>query len=246
MWRSLCWLLAWTICVLYPNPVHLVGSLHRAWSPPMDGNAVQRLAATLPDDPHMLETMVNTTLVRYAVPWQTYGVPWYFPIPSEVLERGEGDCQAQAVVLASLLRAKGIPARLVGSFDHLWVDYPGKVGTPSEQMAVAIVAQQPDGHYRFQYPAMIDWRASWEIERAYFWDAMPQGRVVLLVAGWIVWALRRPVANGTRTVRRWTEAIARWQWPMGRSMTHASSRWRTWLVQCHLVKKQCMGEKSNG
>jgi hypothetical protein len=85
---------------LYPNPLMLYTSAQRAWSPPIDPQTVRHLAATLPDDPHLIEAAVNTTLVPYTVPWQTHGVPWYFPNAAEVLEQGQGDCQGRAVVLA--------------------------------------------------------------------------------------------------------------------------------------------------
>lgn len=192
MTRRSRWLvLLWTLLVLYPNPQRLLVSVPRVWSPSVDAAAVRELAATLPDDPRAIEAFVNTTLVPYAVPWQTYGVPWYVPTVSEVLAEGQGDCQARAIVLASLLEAKGIPATFVGSFDHLWVDYPGKQPTPIENASVAIVAQEPDGAYRFRWPEVIDWRTSWAIERAYFWDAMPGERLALLLAGWLLIGLRR-------------------------------------------------------
>lgn len=183
--RNTALLIVWTLLALYPNVGKLSVSVQRAWSPPVDPHVVQDLAATLPDDPHAIETAVNTSLVRYAVPWQTYGVPWYFPTPREVLAHGEGDCQARAVVLASILRAKGIPATFAGSFDHLWIDYPGKLATTGENRAVAIGEQQPNGLYRLRWPAQFDWRTSWAIERAYFWDTMPPSRITLLVLGWI-------------------------------------------------------------
>lgn len=192
MSRGSGWLLLlWTLLVLYPDPQRLIVSVPRAWTPLVDAAAVHELAATLPDDPRAIEAFVNTSLVPYAVPWQTYGIPWYVPTVSEVLAHGQGDCQARAIVLASLLEAKGIPATFVGSFDHLWVDYPGKQATPIENASVAIVAQQPDGAYRFRWPEVIDWRASWAIERAYFWDAMPGERMALLLAGWLLIGLRR-------------------------------------------------------
>jgi hypothetical protein len=185
MHRRTAWLaLLWTLFALYPNPTLLFTAIKHAWSPVIDPDAVRQLAATLPDDPRAIEAAVNSTLVPYAVPWQTYGVPWYFPTTQEVLAAGQADCQGRAVVLASLLRAKGIPATLVGSFDHLWVDYPGKHATPLESKAVVIAAQQPDGSYKLQWPQLVAWRQSWEIERAYFWDAMPIGRRLLLVVGW--------------------------------------------------------------
>jgi hypothetical protein len=179
-------LLLWTLLVLYPNPFMLYVSAQRAWSPPIDLQIGRQLAASLPDDPRAIEAAVNTTLVPYAVPWETHGVPWYFPSAAEVLEQGRGDCQARAVVLASILHAKGIPSRFVGSFDHLWVDYPGKRPTALENAASAVATQQADGSYRFNWPQLVDWRKSWEIERAYFWDAMPAWRCWLLLSGWLL------------------------------------------------------------
>ena len=195
-------LLIWTLFALYPNPYMLVVSAWRAWSPPVDTQAVRQLADALPDNPRAIEAAVNTRLVAYAVPWQTYGVPWYFPTAAEVLARGEGDCEGQAVVLASILRSKGIPARFVGSLDHLWVDYPGKRANAYENAQVALASQQPDGSYRLRWPSLVNWRRSWEIERAYFWDAMPIWRRWLLIGGWLLiglsWRLRGRLAPVTR------------------------------------------------
>ncbi len=188
-------MLLWTLFVLYPNPLKLVVSLQRAWNPPVDPVAVHELAAGLPDDPKRIEALVNSSIVPYAVPWQTYGVPWYFPTPAEVLAAGQGDCQARAVVLASLLRANGIPATFVGSLDHLWVDYPGKQPTALENMHVALAVQHDDAAYRFNWPGNIDWRQSWMIERAYFWDAMPIWRRALLLGGWIAISIRGAVGR---------------------------------------------------
>jgi len=179
------------LLVLYPDPARLASSIGRAWSPPVDPLAVRELAAQLPDDPAQIERIVNSTLVPYAVPWETYSVPWYFPTPREVLEHGEGDCQARAVVFASILRAKGIPARFAGSFDHLWVEYPGKQPTELENAALVLAVQQDDGGYSFRLPHLVDWRASWAIERAYFLDAMPVSRAGLLLGGWAL-ILARP------------------------------------------------------
>lgn len=212
--RRTPWLaLLWTLLVLYPNPVRLAVAIQHAWSPPIDPHAVQALAATLPSDPRAIEAAVNSRIVPYAVPWQTYGVPWYFPTPSEVLARGEGDCQARAVVLASLLHAKGYPATLIGSFDHLWVDYPGKHETLLERAEIAIAQQDASGSYRFRWPQLVEWQRSWQIEREYFWDRMPQGRLWLLLGGWaslIVWRIGA-VSQILALLRRWragTPAIA--------------------------------------
>lgn len=189
--RTIAFVVAWTVIVLYPNVAMLFISAGRAWSPPVDPAAVQAVAATLPDDPRAIEAAVNSTIVPYAVPWQTYGVPWYFPTAQEVLERGEGDCQARAVVLASILRAKGIPAHFVGSFDHLWIEYPGKQPTSQENASVAFISQTPDAEYEVQMPTSLDLRESWQIERAYFLDAMPTSRAGALVLGWFMIAQRQ-------------------------------------------------------
>ena len=195
-------LVLWTLFVLYPNPRLLGVSISRAWSPPVQPEAVRALAATLPDDPRAVEAYVNDHLISYAVPWQTHGVPWYFPTVAEALERGAGDCQARAIVLASILRAKGIPARLVGSLDHLWVDYPGKHDNAIENDAIALATQQDDGRYELRWPRLVEWRKSWEIERAYFWDPAPGWRVARLVAGWLLIARLRLRGIGTFAARR--------------------------------------------
>jgi len=53
-------------------------------------------------------------------------MPWYCPTIKKVLERGEGDCKARALVLASVLEAKNIPYQVHSSPIHVWVDYEGK------------------------------------------------------------------------------------------------------------------------
>jgi len=201
-------LLLWALLVLYPNPYSLYVSAQRAWSPPIDTSAVAELARKLPNDPGAIEAAVRTRIVAYAVPWETYALPWYFPSVGEVLAQGQGDCEAQAIVFASILRAKGIPARIVGSFDHMWVEYPRKRPNAAENAAVAIATQRPDGSYQFHWPKLVDWQKSWAIERAYFWDPMPTGRRWLLGAGWLVIAL-------WGRAKRWRLG---WRWPeLGRS-----------------------------
>jgi hypothetical protein len=200
MWRWVI-LSLWTLLAFYPNPLMLYTSAQRAWSPPIDSQVVRQIAARLPDDPRAIEAAVNTKLVPYAVPWETQGVPWYFPDAAEVLESGQGDCQGRAVVLASILQAKGIPYRFVGSFDHLWLDYPGKHATVLENHKAAVVTQQPDGKYHFKWPQLISWQQSWEIERAYFWDKMPAWRCWILLGGWLLLGFGR---NSWRSRIRWS------------------------------------------
>ena len=139
-------------------------------------------ADELPDDPSYIERRVLDGYVPYAVPWQTVGVPWYFPTTGEVVARGRGDCQARMLVLASILEAKGIPYRLEASLDHIWVWYPGKEPTAMENGAIAMMSEE-NGVRDLRLPKEWDWRESYRIEKDYFWDTMPAGRKLVLFAG---------------------------------------------------------------
>lgn len=182
--------LAWTVVALYPDPTVLALSIRNAWSPVIDPEVVRAWAVTLPRNPRAIEDAVLTR-IAYAVPWETDGVPWTFPTPAEVFARGSGDCQARAVVLASVFEALGMPYRLEASFDHIWVDYPGRKGKGIERPERAFVRRAPTERgwaSRLDLPEM-DWAESWRIEREYFWDPAPAWRLLLLVAGWAALAL---------------------------------------------------------
>lgn len=170
--------LLWIILVLYPNPLLLTRSIVHAVNPPVDPAAVQAWAKELPDDPALIEQQVLGLHVPYSVPWQTYGVPWYYPTTREVVAAGQGDCQARMLVLASILEAKGIPYRLEASIDHIWVEYSGKQSNELENQDLAVLQ---DGKLRL--PERWDWRQSYQIEKDYFWDTMPLHRKLLLFGG---------------------------------------------------------------
>lgn len=176
----------WVLVVLYPNPALLARSVSHALNPRVDPDAVRLWAEALPDDPASIERQVLDRYVPYAVPWQTHGVPWYFPTTGEVVAQGRGDCQARMLVLASILEAKGLPYRLRASFDHIWVEYPQKQPNALENGAIAIM---DDG--RLRVPEQWDWRESYRIEKDYFWDTMPTGRKLLLFGGLGLIAFRR-------------------------------------------------------
>ncbi len=186
-------LLVWTILALYPNPLMLARAVPQAWTPVVDPEAVRAVADSLPNDPKQIEAAVLTTVVPYGVPWEVYGVPWYFPTPAEVLAAGRGDCQGRAVVLASIFKAKGIPFKISASFDHIWIDYPGKTPNAIENPDVSLAQKAPDQGYGFHWPADWNLQQSWDIERAYFIDAAPAWRLILLVLGWIAIIARRPL-----------------------------------------------------
>ena len=125
----------WILLVLYPNPWRLATGLKRILNPHTDPTAVASLAQAMPSDPVIIEKEV-LKLIPYSYDWETYGIPWYCPSVQEVLQKGKGDCKAQALVLASILEAKGIPNRIVWSLRHVWVDYPAKVETGLEKNAL--------------------------------------------------------------------------------------------------------------
>jgi len=151
--------------------------------------------------------------VPYSYDWQVSGVPWYFPTTAQALQAGRGDCESRALVLASILDAKGIPHRLRMSFDHIWVDYPGKQDNPWENDALALADQQ-DGRFVFHWPADFDPVEEFVDQVAIFWTPMPAARKALLFAGcllalgwnaWLLltgWWLGAPVVPVPRPDRR--------------------------------------------
>ena len=196
------WLLTllWLFFICYPDPRLLWRSIQNTVRPPVDPASVGEWAAALPDNPAAIEALVLER-VHYAIPWQTFGVPWVLAGPAETLARGFGDCQARAVVLASVLAAKGIPYQLRASIDHMWVEYPGKQPNGLENAAKTLWTQRPTtGGLAFRLP-QIDLAESFRIEKEYFWDAAPPARKQLLCAGlaaiWVLPALA-PLARRLR------------------------------------------------
>ena len=174
--------LSWILVVLYPDPGVLVRSVRNTLHPQIDPAAVRGLAARLPNDPKAVEAYVLDRAVPYAYDWQSAGVPWYFPTTREALRVGRGDCESRAVVLASILTAKGIPNELRMSFDHIWVDYPGKQANSLENAGV-VFAGRRGGHFFIHWPK--DFNLGQEVidQVAIFWTPAPPGRVLLLALG---------------------------------------------------------------
>ncbi len=70
--------------------------------------------------------------VPYAHDWEVWGVMDYLPTVDEVRAAGREDCDGQAVVAASVLRALGHDASLVSNLLHTWVVTPaGETMSPS-------------------------------------------------------------------------------------------------------------------
>jgi hypothetical protein len=197
-------IVCWTTLVLYPKPWDLAVTIQRAWSPPVDAASVVALAQTLPDDPTQVEAAVRTEIVPYAYDWVVYDEPWYFASPSEALRDGRGDCESQAVVLASLLEAKGIPYRLQVSFDHIWVEFPQKKDNAIERDAVAVI-EHVDGQLRVKKPDEFDLEQFLKDHNEAHVVPMPASRKALLLIGIamiLLWDWLRLPSRVRRSTRR--------------------------------------------
>ena len=172
---------SWVLVVLYPDPAVLVRSVRNTVAPRPD-LAARQIAGWLPDDPRAIEAYVLDRQVPYAYDWQSAGVPWYFPTAAEALSAGRGDCESRALALASILTAKGIPNSLRVSFDHIWVDYPGKQANALENPGL-VLAGTRNGRFFIHWPS--DFRLGQEISDnvTIFWTPAPLWRVLLLFGG---------------------------------------------------------------
>ncbi len=120
--------------------------------------------------------------VPYKTAWTVYGLPWYFPTVPEVIADRAGDCQAQAVLMASILEAKGMPYTLRYSFDHVWVDYPGKGATTLEDPATSFVSDDGKG-WLAGLPDKIPLWTIIKVRIGYHWTPMPFVQKLLILLG---------------------------------------------------------------
>jgi len=172
----------WILFVLYPNPLNLIISIQRVFNFDTDPGAVEFMLNDFPSDPAAIEKAVLAG-IPYRYDWELYSMPWYFPAIGEVLERGEGDCKARALVLASVLEAKNIPYQVHSSPMHVWVDYEGKQATSIENAQVEFYQYDPEtGERRFQIPDISPGKLmdSWQQQ---LWTTMPNHRKALLISG---------------------------------------------------------------
>jgi hypothetical protein len=74
---------------LYSNPLNLVFSIQRVFSPDVDPDAVEPMLEDFFSAPVAIEKMVLQK-IPYHYDWEVYGMLWYFPTVEQVLERGNG------------------------------------------------------------------------------------------------------------------------------------------------------------
>jgi hypothetical protein len=187
-------LVTWTLVVLYPDPSVLVTSVRNLLRPEADAAAAAALAEQLPDDPRLIEAQVLER-VPYATDWATQGVPWRFPSAAEAVREGRGDCESRALVLASVLAAKGIPHELRLSIDHIWVDYPGKEASANENDAL-VLAERDERGLHLRLPADFSLRRELRSQVRMYWDPMPWMRRILLTLGLLLIPVGARMAAG--------------------------------------------------
>jgi hypothetical protein len=88
------------------------------------------------------------------------------------------------------------------SFDHIWVDYPGKVANALENNNVTI-AERRGGRYLFHWPKDFHPYQELKDQIAIYWTPMPVGRKVFFAVGPLlilsfnmILGLRRRLAGG--------------------------------------------------
>jgi hypothetical protein len=158
------------------------------------------MLSDLPSDPVAIEKAVLTR-ISYRHDWELYSMPWYCPTIEEVLERGEGDCKARALVLASVLEAKNISYQVHSSPIHIWVDYEAKQETSIENAQVEFYQYDPEtGERQFQIPHIGLGKVMDSFWQA-FWNPMPDGRKALLISGLLALVAARVILRKKRTAQ---------------------------------------------
>jgi hypothetical protein len=192
----------WTLLSCYPDPGVFVRNLARYRRLPIDRGIEERMGWELPAESPQIEFFVDSLLTP--IPdWPLYRVPWYVPTAVEAARSMAGDCEAKAILLASLLAGKDLPYEIRASFNHIWVDYPGREARRGESQGLAYLEGEP-GRLRLHWPGELPWREVLAVQREQLWDAMPLTRKALWFIGliWIALALafvRGPEPEGEFT-----------------------------------------------
>jgi hypothetical protein len=132
-------LLFGAVFLLFPDISGLARELRAVRNPQSmvlpDDPAVAALAAEIERDmpealprnqeQRWIEAWVNRRF-PYAHDWDTWWNVDYWPTPSETVAKGCEDCDGLAILVASLLRRRGHPARLEASIQHVWVEVEGQ------------------------------------------------------------------------------------------------------------------------
>ena len=168
--------------VLYPRPALCVQNLERALHAPIDPAAVAQVSETLLEEPVLIERWVRSEIAFDTNDYAAWGVAFYIATPGEVLARGRGPCYGRAVVLASVLEAKGIPYRLMANTTHVWVDYEGREPIRWYERPNYAAFSMEDGRWRFEgmgWVAALPQQSAWLA--GHLWATVPwPGKAILL------------------------------------------------------------------
>jgi hypothetical protein len=209
---------AWTLLSSYPNPAVFFRSVARYLRLPIDPGLEARADWDLPDDPASIELFVDGLLVP-TPDWRLYRVPWYMPTAQEAAPALHGDCEAKAVIFASLLAGKNIPFQVRASFSHIWVDYPGRPTRRGEEREVAYL-EGDRGRLRLRLPRTLRPWQTLIVQREQLWDPMPLARKALWLVGLLWVGLGALLLGGPAPT---AELASRWR-PGGRAYL-ARSAW---------------------
>ncbi len=182
LWIVATMLIIWTFLVCFPNPYIFVRNCIRYVRFPIDPSVMEVIEDEVPDESAEIEKFV-LGLVKYEYDWKNYGMPDYVSTARQAVTRRRGDCEDRAVVLASVLEAKGLPYDLKASLVHYWIDYPGKEASRIENEDVSYFGKV-DGKYRFKLPDLGQWRQYLRATRKGGWDSMPTSRKAIMIPGW--------------------------------------------------------------
>jgi hypothetical protein len=175
----------YVVFILFPNPGLIPLNAYRFLEmPTRPTDDVRLVADSLPENATAIEQYVDDH-IHYAYDFQTYGVVWYIPTPSDVLKAQQGDCKSKAVLLASLLEAKQIPHTVKVSPVHFWVDYNGRLRTNfTEQYETTQVAFAENGQFKLPRDtnALLYLNAYEDV----VWTSMPLFRKIALIGGLVL------------------------------------------------------------
>lgn len=169
---------------MYPNPLVLARNLSRYHRLPLDPELERKMGWELPADPVNIELFVDSLFLQ-TPDWRFYRVPWYVPTAREAALASHGDCESKTMVLASLFEGKKLPYEIRASFNHIWVDYPGRPARAGEKQMLSYL-EGKSGHFRLHWPRQVAWRDFFQVQREQLWKAMPLARKSLWLLG-LLW-----------------------------------------------------------
>jgi hypothetical protein len=137
------------------------------------------LAGGLPP-PAALDAFRNFALDELRCGYIHYDSIGEIPAPDWVLDKGWFDCRLGAALIASLCRARDIPARLVGGYllweapaEHYWMEawLPDQGWTPYDLLAWGLSAGGADSDWRHIYAGWTDYRMKTQVFPRHFTGA---------------------------------------------------------------------------